>query len=203
MWMIKLDNINYTLTGVDIDQNALDIRIRTKKDLDIGILGDLRSINLKENEYDVIYNSYVLEHVKGAERVLENFFRWLQPGGIMIIRFPNRDSVRGLLTRATPFWFHVLYWKYVLGYKEAGKPGIGPFPTEFDKIVSLRGIHAFCKKHRLVIKGEYAVTPAQSNKSIFAIVSNVLIFLVYVITFRRFSRRNGILLYCLEKPLIP
>ena len=58
---------------------------------------------IKNHLYDVIYYSYVLEHVEGAERVLKNFVRWMKRGGIIILRFPKRDSARGILTLVTPF----------------------------------------------------------------------------------------------------
>jgi 2-polyprenyl-3-methyl-5-hydroxy-6-metoxy-1,4-benzoquinol methylase len=108
-WGLDLEGVQYTLTGVDSDKNALDIRKNQQGDLDIAILGDLRTVDLEENRYDVIFNSYVLEHVDGAEDVLNNFVRWLKPGGIMILRIPNRASVKGFITRITPLWFHVIY----------------------------------------------------------------------------------------------
>ena len=41
---------------------------RTKyNDLNEMIAGDLRSLDLEKNRYDVIYNSYVLEHIDGAD----------------------------------------------------------------------------------------------------------------------------------------
>ena len=65
MWGLDMEGAQYTLTGVDLDKDALEIRMKQQMDLDIGILGDLRYVNLEENKYDVIYNSYVLEHIKG------------------------------------------------------------------------------------------------------------------------------------------
>ncbi len=74
-WALDLEGVDYTLMGVDIDKNALDIRKNNQRDLDIAIIGDLCNVRLRDNEYDVIYSSYVLEHVNGAEGVLENFMR--------------------------------------------------------------------------------------------------------------------------------
>ena len=128
-WGLKLEGVSYTLTGVDIDEDALDKRVNQRKDLDLAILGDLRTVKLEEDHYDVIFNSNVLEHVDGAEKVLDNFVRWLKPGGIILLLIPNRNSAKGFLTRITPFWVHVLFYKYMRGHKTAGKPGHAPFRT--------------------------------------------------------------------------
>jgi len=196
---LDLGGVQYKLTGVDINKSELDIRNNQQGDLDVSILGDLRSVSLKENEYDVIYNSYVLEHIDGAERVLENFFRWLKPGGILILRIPNRDSVRGFLTWITPFWFHVLYVKHILGDKDAAKPGHGPFPTFFDKVVSRSGIYGFCKKQGLLIKAEYSCG-MRKKRRIDSFLSNLIPCIIYLASFARLSARHPILIYVIRKP---
>lgn len=154
-WDLDLEGIQYILTGIDIDEVGLEFRKNQQKDIHIAILGDLRTVTLPEKEYDVIFNSFVLEHIDGAERVLDNFIQWLKPGGILILRIPDRDSVFGFLTRVTPFWFHVFFLKYIRGYQNAGKPGYPPFPTVYNKVVSRNGIYKFCEKHGLGIKAEY------------------------------------------------
>lgn len=156
-WVLKLHGVNYKLTGVDLDQHALDRRQRVTKDLDEAIIDDLRHVDFRDRKFDVIYNAFVLEHVENAELVLANFSRWLKPGGLLILKLPDRDAVFGFLTRMTPFWFHVLYHKYVLRRKGAGEPGCGPYPTHYDAIVSRRGIHRFCETHRFSIANEHGL----------------------------------------------
>ena len=154
-WPIDLDGIQYALTGLDIDKDALNLRKERENDLDHIILGDLTSVELPDNTYDVIYNSFVLEHIQGAHLVLNNFYKWLKPGGILILRFPDRDSAYGFFTRITPLWFHVFYKKYVEGISYAGKPGFGPYPTIYDPVVSRKEIRAFFNDKRLKILEEF------------------------------------------------
>ena len=135
-WPLDLKGIQFTLTGVDIDEGALQLRRTQYNDLTEMIVEDLRSVQLEKNRYDVIYNSYVLEHVDGAERVLEKFANSLKPGGILILRIPDRNCVHGFVTRVTPFWFHMFYAKYIARNPDAGKTGFGPYPTFYDPIVS-------------------------------------------------------------------
>lgn len=154
-WPIDLEGIEYDLVGIDVDEAALALRNETQGDLSLSIIGDLRTAAFDEASFDVIYNSFVLEHIDGAERVLDNFVRWLTPGGCIILKIPNRDSVKGFFTRITPFWFHVAYKKYFRGDRTAGKPGFGPYPTQFDEVVSSRGIDNYCQEWGLEIIGKY------------------------------------------------
>ena len=48
----------------------------------------------------------------GAEQMLDDFFRWLKRGGLLIPTIPDRDSARGCITQITPCWVRVLYYKY-------------------------------------------------------------------------------------------
>ncbi|MGH8217309.1 MAG: class I SAM-dependent methyltransferase [Steroidobacteraceae bacterium] len=138
-WGLKL-SVPYTLTGIDLDRDALAART----DLDQRIVGDLTSAEFPPSSFEAIYCAFVLEHVKGAEQVLERFLRWLTPGGLLIIKVPDRDSAYGFLTRVTPFWVHVLAYRWLLGYREAATPGHGPYPTEYDAVISERGLTRFC-----------------------------------------------------------
>ena len=144
-WPLNLHGIKFKLTGVDFDQHALERRKNITKDLDEAIINDLRRIDFGDRKFDVIYNAFVLEHIDNAKLVLENFARWLRPGGLLILKLPDRDAAFGFLTRITPFWFHVLYHKHVLRRKNAGISGFGPYPTHYDQIVSRKGIREFCE----------------------------------------------------------
>ena len=124
-------------------------------DLDVAIEGDLSTVQLPDEGFDVVYNSFVLEHVRDADRVLGNFARWLRPGGLMILRFPDRRSVRGFLTRVSPHWLHVLYYTLVLRYPNAGKPGFPPYPTVYHPTVSRRGIRRFCRANGMRLTEEW------------------------------------------------
>lgn len=199
-WRFNLKDVQYTLTGVDVDKNALDIRMNEKCDLDIAILADLRTVSLEESSYDVIYSQYVLEHINGAENVLANFVRWLKPGGIMILVFPNRDSAYAFLTRVTPFWVHVLYKKYVQGIKNAGKPGYDPYPVFFDRVVSRNGIYEFCEKYGVVMKAEYKMDGRPVKNQIVWFLMRVLMWGLCLISFNRLSFNYRNLLYVIEKP---
>jgi SAM-dependent methyltransferase len=150
-WSLKITK-PYTLTGLDVDEDALKIRREKHGDLDRIIVGSVCTASLQAGQFDVVYCSYVLEHVKGASKALDNFVRWLKPGGLLLVRVPDRDSVYGFLTRVTPHWVHVLFYRYLMGFKNAGKPGYGPYPTYHEPVISTEGIRAFCGNRDLVLK---------------------------------------------------
>jgi SAM-dependent methyltransferase len=198
-WHLDLKRIQFTLTGVDIDKGALQLRRTQCNDLNEMIVGDLRSVDLEKNRYDVIYNSYVLEHIDGAERVLDKFANWLKPGGILILRIPDRNSVRGFVTRVTPFWFHIFYNKYILRFRDTGKPGFGPYPTFYDPIVSRPGIQEFCRNNHFIIKEEYGQGSGLGGQGITRFLIYLFVRGVSLLSLGKLAWEYSDLTYILEK----
>ncbi len=199
-WFVKMDGVNLEITGIDLDQEALDARLNIRHDLQKGIFGDLRTAELEPAHYDVIYSSFVLEHVPGAEQVVRNFARWVAPGGMIIIRVPDRDSVHGLLTRFSPFWVHVLYYRWVEGQPNAGKPGFAPYRTVYDDVISRDGMRACAAANGLTlvdtwVHGTYARGPAP-----FRVLIPLFAKLVSAMTFGRYTARSSNMTFILRKP---
>lgn len=152
-WPFGFDEIPYHLTGIDIDQKALDLRT----DLHESICSDLGTINLPSEQYDIIYNSFVIEHVHNAEKMLLNFINWLKPGGILCIHFPDGKSVTGWMTKIMPYFIKV--WAHKLkGNPNSGKPGYGPYPVVYEPIVCRSGMKWFCRQNDLRIEAEFLHT---------------------------------------------
>ena len=123
--------------------------------------------------------------------------RWLKPGGLLFLRFPARNSAYGFITRITPFWFHVFYQKYILGYRNAGKPGWGPFPTFYDKVLSRKEFHEFCKKHGLFIREEYGMNFTKA--CFFTLLERWFVKIIHVVSFGKLASDHNNLTYILEK----
>ncbi len=198
-WPLDLRDIQFTLTGNDIDQDVLHLRKTKRGDLDEMIVGDLRFLDLEKSRYDVIYNSYVLEHIDGAEGVLENLSNWLKPRGILILRIPDRNSVHGFITRVTPFWFHMFYAKYIVHLRGAGTTGFGPFPTFYDPIVSRAGIREFCRKNRFIIKEEYGHGSSVYSKGITGFLIYLFARTISLLSLGKLAWEYSDLTYILEK----
>jgi 2-polyprenyl-3-methyl-5-hydroxy-6-metoxy-1,4-benzoquinol methylase len=142
-WPLDLTGVNYTLTGVDLDPAALELRKTKEHDLDLGICGDLCSVELPEASYDVIYSSFVLEHVERADLALDNLVKSLKPGGLFILRLPKVTSAFVFWTRMLPHWAHVMYYRRVIGLPLAGQPGHAPYRTHYHPVIDRRRLLSF------------------------------------------------------------
>ena len=151
-WELDLTGLDHIITGIDLDSKALAHRRDVVKDLQEAIVDDIRTAALPPSSFDVVYSAFVLEHVQGADKVLANFFRWLRPGGLLILRIPDRDSAYGFVTRMTPHWVHIAFKRYAEGLKEAGKPGFGPYPTYYEKCMSRGSIVDQCQRSGLRVR---------------------------------------------------
>jgi SAM-dependent methyltransferase len=184
-WYFHLAGLNYELTGLDLDPAALKARMTIKGDMTHSFVGDLRTADLPSGYFDVIYNAFVLEHIEGAETALVNFVRWLKPGGLLIIRVPDRDSVQGFLARFTPHWFHVFYYRWAWKVKDAGKPGFAPYRTIYDPVVSRAGLCQFCVAYGLDVADMLGVGTFRRGYGLASRVTPIIAKLVSLFTLGR------------------
>ncbi len=165
-WPIRLGGIEHHITGVDLDAEALRIRVNIRKDLHAAIQGDLCTVPLPAESFDVVYCAYVLEHIREADVALTNMVRAMRPGGLLVIRIPDPETARGLVTRATPFWFHVFYHRRVMKIANAGKPGYAPYPTHYHPVISAGGLSKYLREHHLVCMARYADSFAKDGHGV-------------------------------------
>lgn len=199
-WPIDLRGIDYRLTGADLDSAALRLRQDREKDLQDTILGDLCTINFTPESFDVVYCAYVLEHIRDADVALGNLLGSLKSGGLIVIRVPDPDTARGLVTRYTPFWFHVLYHRYVMKRPNAGKPGYAPYPTYYHPVISKRGMATYARDHKLRWGGMYSDNFVRDGKGLAGVLFRAGAQLIQVLSFGRYTNDYNDLIYILEKP---
>jgi SAM-dependent methyltransferase len=155
-WYFNLNGISYEVTGVDLDARAMQYRKETGN-LQHAIVGDLRTVAFPQASFDVIYCSFVLEHIQGAQKVLDNFVHWLAPDGLIIIRVPEVASVKSFLAKHLPRPCAILYYRSVWGIRKAGKPGFPPYPVFYDSVISAPDFHDYCRTRGLLITDELGV----------------------------------------------
>ena len=141
------------VTVVDIDED----QVRNNTYADKTILGDIQSYRFRPKTFDLVICYNVIEHLADVEAALHGFCQSLKQGGLILIGAPNPKSLSGVVTRYSPHWFHVWFYRHVRGDKNAGLPGQAPFPTFFHPLVSLPKLEAFAKAHGLqvIYKKEY------------------------------------------------
>lgn len=127
------------VTVVDIDPNQIARcgYAATK------CVGDIQTLRFDSPCFDLVVRFNVIEHLPDVEAALRGFSQALHPNGLAFIGAPNPHSLSGVITRWTPHWFHVWFYRNVLRDRNAGTPGYPPFPTVFHPLVSIGRLKAF------------------------------------------------------------
>lgn len=199
-WPLNLQRSDYRLTGIDLDVHALNSRMHRRGDLHEAIVGDLCAKGMiPDGAYDVVYSSFVLEHIQDAESALRNMVGGLKHGGMLLLRIPDRFSVYGWAARITPFRLHVAYRRYVLGDANAGKPGHSPYPTYHASVVSRRGIRAFCETHGCEVMREYGLAYYLQRENLRTLAVKVAVLAVWALSLGRLAWRHNNLTYVIRK----
>jgi SAM-dependent methyltransferase len=136
------------LVGIDISEEQL----AKNSDLHERIVGDIETFPLEPGSFDIIFCWDVLEHLKHPDKALRNFLQALREDGLIVLGAPVVTSLKGIVTKYTPLWFHVMVFRYVVGNKNAGTKGFGPFPTFLRYSMSPRAIHRFAAENQLSVE---------------------------------------------------
>ncbi len=136
---------NAHVTGVDISLNEL----HKNKVVHSRILGDIQTAIFKPSSFNVIVCIEVLEHVNRPELALQNFVHILKDGGIAVIIVPNVMSVKGLITKFTPYRFHYWVYKKIYKYKKV------PDPTYLRTSISPRALIKFAEDNNIIVQWMY------------------------------------------------
>lgn len=141
--MDVLGRSHVTVVDIDADQ------VRNNTYADEAILGDVQTYRFGPETFDVVICYNVIEHLPDVEAALLNFRDALKRGGMILIGAPNPRSLSGVVTKYSPHWFHVSFYRNIRGIKTAGLPGEAPFPTFFHPLVTLSKLEAFAAAHGL------------------------------------------------------
>jgi ubiquinone/menaquinone biosynthesis C-methylase UbiE len=90
------------LIGVDVDIDALQLG-RKKDDSQAYIGADVQGLPFKDNSFDVVYSTWVVEHLKEPKLFIQEVNRVLKKDGILILWVPNVKCPEGLITKIIPF----------------------------------------------------------------------------------------------------
>lgn len=126
------------MVGIDISEKQLD----RNSELNEKVLGDIQYYQFPSGAFDAIICWDVLEHLPRPELAMERFSDSLKPGGLIILKLPNVLSVKGLVTKFLPHWFHVLVYRYFYGDKNAGKDDNLPFKTYLRFRISAKALQS-------------------------------------------------------------
>jgi SAM-dependent methyltransferase len=99
------------LTGIDISESQL----AANSHLNVKICGDLQTYRWPRDRFDLVICWDVLEHLPQPVLALRNLVEAVRSGGLLVLAVPNRDSLKGVLTRLTPYGFHLWFYRNVIG----------------------------------------------------------------------------------------
>jgi SAM-dependent methyltransferase len=149
-----------TLVGIDIEQRQLDRNTA----LDEKILGDLQNFETPVPGFDLVLCWDVIEHLPEPMKALERLTAALNPGGGLVLAFPNLWSLKGLVTKFTPYAVHALFYRYVVGDKRRPDDDWDQFPTFFRASIAPRRLRAWAVQHDFeVVYDEVYEGPVQAG----------------------------------------
>lgn len=119
------------LTGIDISASQLE----RNPALSERILGDLETYPLPPQKFDVIVCWDVLEHLPNPQLAMANMHQALKPGGVMVLAFPNLWSVKGIVTKFTPFRVHAWFYRVIMGDRSNVRE-FKQFETYFRSVIA-------------------------------------------------------------------
>jgi SAM-dependent methyltransferase len=138
------------IVGIDISADQLE----RNAGLDERIHGDIQTYDLPEGKFDAVVCWDVLEHVRRPEAALERFARAIREGGLIVLSAPNPLSSKGIVTKFTPYAFHLWFYRNIRGWKEAGAEGNPPFPTYLSWTMTPAAIRKFADASGLTVLHE-------------------------------------------------
>jgi 2-polyprenyl-3-methyl-5-hydroxy-6-metoxy-1,4-benzoquinol methylase len=116
-----------TIVGIDISAQRLERNAAVHQK----VHADLETVPLPADHYDLVVCWDVLEHLSDPRHTLARLVRATRPDGMIVIAMPNLLSLKGVITKLTPYRVHVWYHRRVLGWEHAGRDDVGPFRTPF------------------------------------------------------------------------
>jgi SAM-dependent methyltransferase len=157
-------------------------------------LGDPRAIPLPPRGFSIVCAVHLLDRVEHAELVLDRLVAALRPGGLLLLRFRDRQCAAGLLDRILPTPARRAIWHW-LRPRQAG-----PFPAVFGRLLSTGGMHAYTLARGLVIAEREAVRDRPRRPARPAWGAPLACRLIAAATRGRLPDDHDDLLYVIRKP---
>lgn len=107
---------NYSLVGLDISRNALDIYCRNHSTEVKTIHGSIFNIPLTHGQFDGIFNLGVMEHFNESEiiQILKSFYSSLNRNGILILFWPPSYGIATKFLKFIHIFFRIFKIKIKL-----------------------------------------------------------------------------------------
>lgn len=141
------------------------------------VCADLHALPVQANTLDAVFCFNVIEHLERPDAVLPQLCRALKIGGMLLLGYPERASLKGWVTRLTPLGFHRWYYRRIVGKADRGEGHFDSFPTVFHALVdsgrlakalTALGMHVvYCDRYDGA--GEYRIVTGSSLRRAFSL----------------------------------
>lgn len=97
-------NTKARVTGTDFSKSAVSQAGEFYKLPNLSFVdGDAKKLPFDDNSFDLVVSSEIIEHIPGPQDVIEEFYRVVKPGGLVLITTPNpwnpQMPIRALLKK--------------------------------------------------------------------------------------------------------
>ena len=129
----KGSGISATVHGADLDPYSLE-----NKDVEQVFICDAADMPFEEGTYNLVFSQFLLEHVQDSLTTVKSIARVTAKDGLVTLLIPNPTSPAAIVTKLTPFWFHIFFKRRIQGYDYVSED---TFPTVFDfkSVKNLKG----------------------------------------------------------------
>lgn len=139
---------NAYIVGIDISEKQL----QRNNVINEKILGDIQNYDFPASDFDLIVCWNVLEHLSKPKKALRSFLKIIKKNGIIILALPNVLSIKGIITKYTPYRFHIWAYRSLFGFTSVEMDHRGPFPTFLRFAISPPSIKRFAVANGLSIE---------------------------------------------------
>ena len=172
------------VAGLDISEDQLARNDR----VDEKFHGDVQTWDT-DRQWDVVASVYVLEHIHDPRRAVANMLKWTRPGGLLVVAVPNALSLKGLVTKFTPFGFHGWFYRNIYRRPHA------IFPTVMDWSVTPANLRKQLAENEIVLERFDTETLSRA----FDPVYQALVGLLKILTLGRWNAGNSNYLLVVRK----
>lgn len=124
-WVRFYSQAGYEITGIDISKKTVERIKQFFPEIDVRI-GDVRSLNFPDNEFDVYLSFGVIEHFEeGPKDIIIEAHRVLKPGGLFCVSVPYLNLIKKKAyrnfndnTHEFPKGTKLCFYQYVLTKEE-------------------------------------------------------------------------------------
>ncbi len=159
---LRASPYEFAISLLDDDVAPVREAVAGRSDLGSATLGDLRSVPITPRSYDIVHCSMLLDRITNSEVVLGRLVAALLPGGLLLLRTADRETVAGYLDSKLPEAVRAALWRGSHGDRP------GPYPAIYEPLASATGIESFFTRQGLAVAHRQVCTVSSPTPAVLA-----------------------------------